>query len=86
MPSSMICCGLIGARMDNAPTTMTDEERESAIARSYMLLIGSRTAAGRRKAWKEMQGLVLGRSEAKQTQMALQQGLPPVTPRIHGGD
>ena len=55
---------------------MTDAERERQIDKAYFELIGARSPAGRRKAWAKMQCLVLGRSERRQTEMALERNLP----------
>ena len=54
---------------------MTDAERERQIDNAYFELIGARSPAGRRKAWAKMQRLVLGRSERRQTEMALDRNL-----------
>lgn len=55
---------------------MTDAERERQIDNTYFELIGARSPAGRRKAWSKMQRLVLGRSERRQAEMALDRNLP----------
>ncbi|HEB94345.1 MAG TPA: hypothetical protein ENI94_12970 [Gammaproteobacteria bacterium] len=62
---------------------MTDAERERKIENAYFELIGAKSPAGRRAAWAKMQRLVLGRSERRQIEMALDRGLP-VPPTTKG--
>lgn len=59
---------------------MTDTEREDAIDAAYFEMCGGKTPAARRKAWNKHRELILHRSDKRQTEMAIEQGLPVHTP------